>query len=84
MPSFGDYKRVLHKVGSDSADYVVCYQDISSDPYYYCYVDQDGRWLILRQDTAGGTFKYAKGKSGVDASWAIRASLTYVIWSELF
>ncbi len=83
MPLFRDSNRVLHKVGTDDAFYAVCYQDVSADPSYFCYVDAEGRWLIMEQNTANGTFKYARGSSDVNTNWGIKGSLTYVIWSEL-
>lgn len=51
---------------------------------YYGFVDKDGRWLIMKEDTANSTYRYSKGDSGFTGSWSSRENLTYDYYHKLF
>jgi hypothetical protein len=56
---------------------------------YYGYVDKDGNWYILQEDTTGNAFQYASainnnGKNDYSTAWDGRESLTYGNFSNAF
>lgn len=55
--------------------------DESGDSKYFGYLSPEGCWYVMRQDTAGTTFRYASGVSGYSAAWSGRAGLTYSLFS---
>lgn len=57
--------------------YEVNDQDAAANPKYYGFLNTSGRFIIMKQDTTAGTFRYYAGKSGYAAAWTQRASLTY-------
>ena len=44
---------------------------------YFGYTHSDGSWVIMRQDSAGVTIKYAVGKDNYPTAWSGRTSLIY-------
>lgn len=44
---------------------------------YYGFIGKDGAWLIMREETNEGSFRYAKGSSDFPANWANRENLKY-------
>jgi hypothetical protein len=57
--------------------------DDASSPAYYGFVDKNGAWFIMREDSSGG-YRYAKGSSNFAANWANRTSLTYDYFDAVF
>lgn len=51
---------------------------------YYGFINKDGAWLIMRQDTNENSFRYAKGNSNFPASWQNRENLRYDYYYNLF
>lgn len=51
---------------------------------YYGFTNQEGAWLIMRQDTQTSTFRYAKGNSGFSGNWTNRERLKYDYYYKLF
>lgn len=70
----------------DSMRYKIADIDDSSDPKYYGFVDKEGGWLILKEDTTSSpkTYRYERGTSGYTANWTNRAALTYYYYYERF
>jgi len=58
--------------------------DTASDPKYYGYVNTRGAWYIMEENTAAGTFRFARGLSDYSTSWTARAGLTYEYLNEVF
>ncbi len=56
--------------------------DDAGSPAYYGFLKKTGEWYIL-QDNAGA-FRYAKGSDGFAISWAIRGTLTYDYFNNVF
>lgn len=54
-----------------------------SSPAYYGFVDKDGAWFILKEDSAGA-YRYIKGSSSFSTNWTNRASLTYDYYHNIF
>ena len=51
---------------------------------YYGFTNDDGSWLIMREDTESSSFRYAKGKSNFPKNWSNRANLDYDYFYNLF
>lgn len=64
------------------AEYHISDLDISSDPKYKGYVDEDGNWYILKETAS--SFRYVKGSSSYSTNWTNRASLTYDYYQNTF
>lgn len=58
--------------------------DTAGNIKYYGFLDRNGTWIIMCENTTAGTFRYATGGSGYSANWAGRAGLTYSLFSEVF
>ncbi len=44
---------------------------------YYGFINKDGAWYIMREDTQNSSFRYAKGGSSFPNSWSSRSRLKY-------
>lgn len=51
---------------------------------YYGFINQEGAWLVMRQDTQTNAFRYAKGPSGFTENWIAREKLQYDYFYKLF
>jgi phage head maturation protease len=57
---------------------------------YYGYVDKNGSWYILQEDTVNNTYSYASIMNnnsvitGYAAAWSGRESLTYGNFNDAF
>lgn len=51
---------------------------------YFGFVNQDGAWFIMKQDTDNGSFRYAKGSSNFPANWKNRENLKYDYFHNVF
>lgn len=58
--------------------------DDASSTQYYGYIDEVGRWYIMRFDTATKQLRYAKGGSGYSDNWTDRAALSYEYFNVSF
>lgn len=54
-----------------------------SSPAYYGFINKDGAWFILKEDSAG-TYRYTKGSSNFSTNWTGRAGLTYDYFHNVF
>lgn len=50
---------------------------------YYGFTNNSGAWLIMREETETGSFRYAKGDSNFLAKWANREQLNYDYFHNL-
>lgn len=50
---------------------------------YYGFTNNSGGWLIMREDSQNGSFRYAKGDSGFPENWGKRERLKYDYFSNL-
>lgn len=50
---------------------------------YYGYLNKDGAWYILREDSSSN-YRYSKGSSSFSTNWTNRASLTYDYFDVVF
>ena len=50
---------------------------------YYGYLNRDGAWYILREDSSSN-YRYTKGSSTFATNWTNRASLTYDYFDAIF
>lgn len=51
---------------------------------FYGFVNKNGNWLIMREDTQENSFRYAKGETGFSKFWSDRTSLKYDYYHNLF
>lgn len=51
---------------------------------YYGFINKDGNWLIMREDTENNSFRYAKGDTDFSKNWGGREKLNYVYYHNLF
>jgi hypothetical protein len=58
--------------------------DETADPYYYGFVDKDGRWYIMKRDVANGQFRFCNGDDGYILAWTNRATQTYDYYYNTF
>jgi hypothetical protein len=83
MPSYFPRQGSFHPLGGVSIDYYIHDTDDSSDPKYYGFVDHRGSWVIMRETTASGEFRYAASDNGYATNWTNRAGLTYGYYNEI-
>ena len=50
---------------------------------YYGFLQTNGTWYIMKNDTGSNSYRYAKGDSGYTTAWTDRAGLTYVYFNAL-
>lgn len=62
--------------------YGICQIDDSA-PAYYGYVDKDGNWYIIKEDT-DGSFRYARGVTNFSYYWGGRIGLSYDYFDNVF
>ena len=65
-------------------DYKISDIDDSSDPSYFGFLNKDGHWYIMEQNTANKTYRYASGADDYSTNWEGRAGLTYSYFNEAF
>jgi len=64
--------------------YLISDTDAADTVKYYGFLDKDGNWYIMQEDTSAGTYRYTKGSADYATNWTDRASLTYELFSEVF
>lgn len=50
---------------------------------YYGFTNKDGGWLIMKEDTESGSFRYTKGTTNFPLNWGNRTSLRYDYFHKL-
>lgn len=73
----------IHRAGEMGIVFEISDEDISGDPQYFGYLDQDGSWLIHEYNMTAGTHRYAVGTESYAANWANKAGLSYGYYSAL-
>jgi hypothetical protein len=63
--------------------YNIAQVDDSTSTTYYGYLNKDGAWYILREDSSSN-YRYCKGSSSFSTNWTSRASLTYDYFDAVF
>ena len=55
---------------------------------YYGFVNKDGAWYVLQENTSNNTIRYATGvnnySTAITGAWITRASQTYGIFNDIF
>lgn len=51
---------------------------------YYGFINKDGAWFIMREDTDTRSFRYAKGDSRFPTNWSKREQLKYDYFHNTF
>lgn len=51
---------------------------------YYGFINKEGGWFIMMEDTNSGSFRYAKGDSDFPGNWKKRESLKYDYFHNVF
>ena len=51
---------------------------------YYGFLDKDGNWYIMKNDTSANSYRYAKGSGSYSTNWTGRAGLTYGYFDVVF
>jgi len=51
---------------------------------FYGFTDKNGAWLIMREDTDTGSFRYVKGASNFPGNWTNRENLAYDYFHNVF
>ena len=78
---------VYHKKGDHVTAFQISNEDLSGDPQYFGYVNEEEAWIIQERNITNGTYKYVMGRGDFDTAvtgaWAIRATLSYVLYSDL-
>ncbi len=54
-----------------------------SSPAYYGFLEKNGAWFIMKEDSSGN-YRYTKGSSSFSTNWTDRASLTYNYFDVIF
>ncbi len=78
-----DFKYVRHSKGNIEVAYQIADKDMATSVKYYGYVNSEGGWLIMEEDTVANTYKYAVGWSDYETAWTGRAGLTFKYWHKL-
>mgnify|MGYP006395078073 CR=1 FL=1 len=83
MPNYFSNNTSFHPLDGVSSQYHVHDKDESSDPKYYGFVDSRGTWVIMKETTSTGTFRYSVGKTNYSTNWTNRASLSYGYFNDV-
>jgi hypothetical protein len=51
---------------------------------YYGFTNKDGAWIIMKEDTATSSFRYAKGEAEFPKSWESREKVSYDYYHNVF
>lgn len=51
---------------------------------YYGFLDADGAWYIMEENTTANTYRYSRGSSAYTTAWTGRAGLTYGYFNVVF
>lgn len=51
---------------------------------YFGFINKEGAWLIMREDTETNSFRYARGDSDFPGSWNNRERITYDYFHNVF
>lgn len=81
MPiQFRDYLRRRTRTGENDILYEISDEATVETISYYGYLAADGNWIIQKNDTSDGTYRYAAGSSDYAAAWAAKATWETSAW----
>jgi hypothetical protein len=58
-------------------------EDKATTTKYYGLVAKNKSWVIIKNDTTAGSYRYVTGKYAYTTNWTNRADLTYKYFYEL-
>lgn len=64
--------------------YKISETDNEGESSYYGFINKDGNWYVMKQDSGAGTFRYAKGKLNFPSNWISRENLKYDYFYKVF
>lgn len=74
MPIVADHGFKYHARGGHGINLNISDTDDAADTKYFGFVDQHGGWMIMKEVTSAGTFRYRMGRSGYTTAWTGRAA----------
>lgn len=51
---------------------------------FYGFTNKDGAWIVMKEETDTGSFRYSKGDSNFPGNWSNREKLKYDYFSDIF
>ena len=88
MPELQDYTYKFHSRGGHVTIFQLYRQDGGTYPRYYQYVNEDGKWYMMRASQSGdvSTYEYyvPTDFDAIDTDWTARADKTYGRYDEVF
>lgn len=51
---------------------------------YFGFINNEGKWFIMKRDTDSGSFRYAKGGKDFSGNWKMRENLKYDYFHNVF
>ena len=82
MPIYPDFRSGVQAV-SGKEEYYVSDEDKATTTKYYGLVAKNKSWVIIKNDTTAGSYRYVTGKYAYTTNWTNRADLTYKYFYEL-
>jgi hypothetical protein len=83
MPTFFPQTGSFSVLGGANVGFYIHEVDKGNDTKYYGFADHRGAWIIMREVTSTGVFRYANGKSDYSTNWTGRAGLSYDYYYNL-
>lgn len=81
---FGNTGQISTNESSPADGYKISEVDEQDQFRYFGFVNQNGAWLVMRQDANDNTFRYIKGSSNFPGNWRDREKLKYDYYYNLF
>lgn len=82
-PAYKDYHYIHHKRGGVDIAYEISDQDTAGDPIYFGFLNSSGGYIIMEQNNALGTYRYAIGDDLYSTAWTARAGLSYTTYDDI-
>lgn len=84
--SFHLYDYLSAMTGVVLGGYRVSDTDSAGTPKYYGFLESDGKWYIMREETvlSDVQYRYAKGNSNYTVAWTGRVGLSYDYYDVVF
>ena len=88
MPELFDWSMKLHSKGGSIAIFHIYRQEVGATSYYQ-YVNDEGKWYLMRAVVAAAVTTYTffnGGSTDIDTGWTNRAAVgtTYEVFNEAF
>lgn len=72
------------RTATDLGRFTISDIDDAANPKYYGYIDKEGSWYIMEENTTNKSFRYAVGDTDYPTNWTARAGLTYDYYNNVF